>query len=114
MWLITKIGFFNIIEQDTDRENGLLTVKARSKNDLENFKKYCTITGGIQESDTADYRFRVKARRAHVIEAISVLVGEIDYGKTKPAISENFPERGGIYFNVWDTLYEIQCLKENT
>lgn len=115
MWLITRIGFFNIIEQDDDREKGLLTIKARSREDLENFKKFNILlqdrlTGGIEESAVTDYRFRLKARRDVVKDTVSVLVANIDYGKTKSAISENFPERSGIYFAVWEDLYGIQEL----
>lgn len=118
MWIITKIGFFNIIEQDDDRKKGLLTVKARSREDLENFKKFNIrlqdrLTGGIEESAVTDYRFRIKARRNDIQDTVSVLVANIDYGKTKPAISEHFPERSGIYYGVWETLYEIQCSRPN-
>lgn len=114
MWLVTRIGFFNIVEQDSDKEKGLLTIKARSKEDLKNFSKYVEICSDIQESSVADYRFRIKVVRSKVMWAISLLVQEINYGKTKPAIMEDFPERSGIYFGVWDALYQIQCLKENT
>lgn len=110
MWVITRIGFFNIIEQDDDREKGLLTVKARSREDLENFKKLdeSLRNAKIEESNITDYRFRLKASRDDVVWGISVVVGGIDYGKTKPAIMKNFPERSGIYYQVWEDLYGIQ------
>lgn len=116
MWVITRIGFFNIIEQDDDREKGLLTVKARSREDLEKFKKLNhrlqdRLTGGIEESNITDYRFRLKAIRNDVTVALSRLVDRIDYGKTKPAIMRDFPERSGIYYQVWEDLYEIQRLE---
>jgi len=115
MWVITRIGFFNIIEQDDDKAKGVLTVKARSRKDLENFKKLNLLlqdrlTGGIEESNVTDYRFRLKGRKDSVIDALSKIVNSIDYGKTKPAIMKNFPERSGIYFQVWEDLYEIQRL----
>lgn len=110
MWIVTRIGFFNIIEQDDDREKGLLTVKARSREDLQRLKDHYVWTDGrdIEESLVTDYRFRFKAPRKNVEEAIMQLVSEIDYGKTKPAISKDFPERSAIYLAVWDTLLEIQ------
>lgn len=112
MWLVTKIGFFNIIEQDDDRAKGLLTVKARSREDLQSLKDHYIWCEGadIEESAVTDYRFRFKAPRMNVKSGISKLVDEIDYSKTKPAISENFPERSGIYFQVWEGLYAIQEL----
>ena len=111
MWVITRIGFFNIIEQDDDREKGLLTVKARSREDLENFMKINkAIRTGIEESQVTDYRFRLKAWREDVVDVITVLVDKIDYGKTKPAIMKDFPERSGIYYQIWEDLYAIQEL----
>jgi hypothetical protein len=116
MWIITRIGFFNIIQYDEDKAKDLLTVKARSREDLDNFKNLSirTLITEIEESQVTDYQFRLKAPRDIVIQTVAKLVDDIDYGKTKPAISEKFPERAGIYFGVWDRLYEIQCLKGNT
>lgn len=117
MWLVTKIGFFNIIQYPEDKTEDLLTIKARSKEDLENYKEFSLlihnpITGDIQECDEADYRFRLKVRRREAAPAIAKLVEEIDYRLTKPAITERFPKRSGIYLRVWEDLYEIQCLKD--
>ena len=116
MWLVTKIGFFNIIQYPEDIEKNLLTVKARSRKDLENFlvklNSFSLKTGFIEESEQADYRFRIKIPKSLVMETIAILVEEIDYRLTKPAISEDFPDRSGIYFNVWDTLYQIQCQED--
>lgn len=109
MWIVTPIGFFNIVQQDSDREKGLLTVKARSLEDIDNFNK--RLEGGevaIEESMTADYRYRLKAHHIEVANVIGYMVRDIDYGKTKPAISKNFPERAGIYLDVWDVLGIIQ------
>jgi len=113
MWIVTRIGFFNIIQYPEDKTADLLTIKARSKEDLENFKNLSAtfrdkITGGVEESSEADYRFRLKVTRREAAKAIASLVEEIDYAKTKPVISEDFPERTRIYFNVWDTLGQIQ------
>jgi hypothetical protein len=109
MWIVTKIGFFNIIQQDSDENDEILTIKARSRADLEYVMgRIPVISNAIEESDKADYRFRIKAYRADVMKLIGHLVSEIDYGKTKPAITEKFPERAGTYLNVWDDLYAIQ------
>lgn len=112
MWLVTKIGFFNIIQYPEDKEEDLLTVKARSREDLENFNGFLPPLGWgrIEESSEADYRFRMKLPRQDAAYVLGCLVDCIDYRLTKPAISEHFPERSRIYFNVWDTLYQIQEL----
>lgn len=115
MWIITKIGFFNIVEQDGDRAKGLLTVKARSKEDLNFFNE--RLPDGlvnIEESLTADYRYRLKARKVDVINVVGFLVAEINYGKTKPAITNWFSERRELYLDVWDVLRAIQYDEEAT
>ncbi len=112
MWVITKIGFFNIIQYDEDKERNFLTIKARSREDLERAQKYLPAIGEIEESMEADYRFRLKAPKLAVSGMIGDLVEEIDYRLTKPTISAHYPERSGIYFGVWDRLYEIQELNE--
>ena len=108
MWLVTKIGFFNIIQYDEDKADDLLTIKARSKEDLLNTQKYLPDIVEIEESSEADYRFRLKAPKLAVAGMIAALVEGIDYRLTKPSISKSFPERARLYFNVWDTLYHIQ------
>jgi len=112
MWLVTKIGFFNIIQYPEDKAKDLLTIKARSRDDLENFNEFLPSLGEgkIEESHEADYRFRIKLPRQDAIYVVHCLVEQIDYKLTKPAIAEKYPERSGIYFSVWDRLYEIQEL----
>lgn len=104
MWIVTKIGFFNIVCQDKE----LITVKARSRDDLVKLEDYIPFDLEIEESDAADYKFRRKATRANVAAGIRQLVKEIDYPMTKPAITQWFPERREIYLNVWGDLLRIQ------
>ena len=108
MWLVTEVGFFNIVCSDDDDIKGLLTVKARSKQDLVKLEDYIPFTLPIEESDRHDYRFRRKALRRDVSAGIRQLVRGIDYPKTKPAISKLNPDRDDIYLAVWSDLYAIQ------
>jgi hypothetical protein len=110
MWIVTKLGFYNIIQYEEDKKADFLTVKARAKEDLENLDQYVPQLNGIkiEESDNADYRFRTKLHRKDVTYILCSLVDEIDYKLTKPAITEKFPERATTYLNVWDDLYAIQ------
>ena len=108
MWIVTKIGFFNLIKYPEDKKDRLLTIKARSQRDLDNFKKYLPASREIEESRDADYRFRFKADQSAAAHCIAALVEEIDYAKTKPVIMKDFPERSGIYYQVWEDLYAIQ------
>ena len=114
MWLITKIGFFNVICQGDDEERGLLTVKARSREDLKRLADYIPYTNAIEESLVTDYRYRIKARKHEVRGGFATLMNEIDYPKTKPKLAKNNPDRGVIYLNVWGELYNIQELDEQS
>lgn len=115
MWVICDIGFFNIVCQDDDLQRGLLTVKSRSRKDLENFiKSFNFVDPEIEESDQADYRFRFKAPRAAVMSFMDDTVNEIDYPKTKPKLKERNPDRESIYLDVWSDLYQIQQIDETT
>lgn len=111
MWIVSEQGFYNIVCQDGDEEKGLLTIKARSHDDLVRVQKAIT-TSEIETSDAADYRFRVKARADRVASFACMLVDHIDYPKTKPKLAERHPERSAIYFRVWDDLGAIQELDD--
>lgn len=108
MWIVTKIGFFNIVCQDDDEKRERLTIKARSKDDLINVRGYIPFDGEIEESQVTDYRFRVKVLKRSALSLVEQLADEIDYPKTKPALAKKFPERSDIYLRVWDNLYHLQ------
>lgn len=113
MWVICSEGFFNIVCQDDDEQKGLLTVKARSREDLENFISYFSFVGPeIEESHTADYQFRFKAPRQAVMNFMFNAVNEINYPKTKPKLAENRPDRANIYLRTWAVLQNIQYMDE--
>lgn len=111
MWIVSQRGFYNIVCQDGDEEKGLLTIKARCRNDLLAVQQLIT-TREIEESNTADYRFRVKARAHRVASYVAMMVDNIDYPKTKPKLATYHSQRSGIYFSVWEDLYQIQELKD--
>ena len=107
MWLITRDGFFNIVQSDDDREKGLLTVKARKIEDLERFKQIVNgnVASPIQTSYANDYHFRIKSDKKAVVEGVAIMVSAIEYSKTKPVLHKS---RSGIYFQVWETLADLQ------
>src|SRR5688572_22115087 len=78
MWIVCDAGFFNIVCQDDDEKKGLLTIKSRSRKDLERLEEYIPFIFAIEESDKTDYRFRRKARSDLVSNGIKQLVFDID------------------------------------
>jgi hypothetical protein len=110
MWLITTTGFYSIVEKPWDKETRTLTVRARARRDLEALRATgLPELGEIQESETADYRFRAQAPRAAVARAAQQQVDAIDYDNFKSAVGRRQGAgREQIYHRTWDSLYEIQ------
>jgi hypothetical protein len=106
MWLVTQHGFFNIVHSDSDSDD-ILTMKARRKEDLVNLKKFILFKK-IDESKSADYQFRAKARRIDIEGGIQKIISLIDYPKFKSRIHEVQPDRSDIYMNVWCDLSQLQ------
>ena len=87
MWVYTNKGFFSIVE---DKDNGTkLLVRARIKGDLERLFRPYFSTLDVEETNDADYRFRVRLDRPVVTNAIGVAVDEIDYINFKNNYKDN-------------------------
>lgn len=108
MWLMTSIGFFSIVQKPADAGDGMLTVRARVREDLE---KFAGRLGGaeIHETPDNDYRFRLRAPGASVGALVGQLAQEIDYAKFKSAVaSREGRERASLYGQVWHALQPLQ------
>ena len=56
-----------------------------------------------------DYRYRAKAQRGQVAEALAQLVQDIDYENFKNEVAKKQGKhRATIYEEVWDVLYGLQ------
>jgi hypothetical protein len=110
MWLITNFGFFSVVEKPEDKGEDTLTIRARSKKDLEQLKnKYLPLMGGIRESDLSDYRYRATASRDDIAKAFMQAVQDIHYSNFKDEVKkEQGYGRANVYGWVWDSLYTIQ------
>jgi enoyl-CoA hydratase/carnithine racemase len=74
MWIITKIGFFSIVQKPWSNPNDTLTVKARARTDLENLRAYLPEMSEIIASEDSDYRYRATADREAVMAMASRIV----------------------------------------
>ncbi len=110
MWIITPVGFFSIVQKPDDIGKDTLTVRARDKGDLEALRKhYMPSLGEIVTGTGTDYRFRAKAVRIEVAEAMDALVRDIRYNNFKDEVHKRQGKiREAIYFLVWEALHEIQ------
>lgn len=110
MWLITPVGFFSIVQKPDDAQADTLTVRARVRADLEALRAlHLPDLGEISESGTNDYRFRAKAPRQAVEQAMVKLVQSLTYSNFKSQVSKvQGMGRAGLYHDVWDVLYRLQ------
>jgi len=110
MWLITNFGFFSIVEKPDDKGTGTLTVRARVKADLLALReRYLPELGEIQAGAGTDYKYRAKASRNAVANAMARAVFDIDYSNFKNSVAKHQgQQRAHIYSDLWTTLFQLQ------
>jgi hypothetical protein len=121
MWLVTKKGFFSVVEHRDDVNTVL--VRARDRKDLE---WLCEIADDVRRQDgreaigfederilmdeSADYLWRLIVPRIAWCEvAMRLMIAEIDYPNFKSAVEDK--QRASLYMRVWSTLLSIQPVK---
>jgi len=109
MWLITSIGFFSIVQKPGDSEDGMLTIRARAKGDMDALReKYLPTLGTTISNAGTDYRYRARAPREDIAKAMMKIVQDIQYGNFKNDVQKRQGSaRAKTYHGVWDVLYGI-------
>jgi hypothetical protein len=107
MWLLTSVGFFSIVRKPGEVD---LTVRARSRDDLEAFSaEYVPSMGPIIEGAGTDYPYRAHASPDAVAAAVARIVLEIDYPNFKDAVADRQGfGRAHIYGDVWSALRGLE------
>ena len=110
MWIVTDFGFFSVVQKPGDEKDGMLTVRARVKGDLERLREeYLPSLGSITESRTNDYRFRARAPRSDVAAAMAQAVDSIRYDNFKSQVRKTQgAKRETILHGVWHALLQLQ------
>jgi hypothetical protein len=108
MWLITPSGFFSIVRKPDDT-SGTLTIRARVKSDLEGLRQgFLPGLGPIEENTGTDYRYRAKALRTELADALAQMVQGIDYVNFKDEVAaKQGYSRASIYGKVWQALFGL-------
>jgi hypothetical protein len=108
MWLITKLGFYSIV-QDFDSAD-ILHVRARVAGDLERVLAATGIDKPVTTTPDADYRYRVAVSRDELLRLLAVLGNAIDYPNFKNEVARHAEQRGRLpaYHEVWHTLQTLQ------
>ena len=102
MWLMTKHGFYSIVE----REPGEFHVRGREKQDLENLLEGVPHIPDVKlfETPDADYGFRIVVDRDAVLSIMSFLGETLDYHNFKGKIDQTPDQSRKPYHKVWHVM----------
>ena len=101
MWLMTKHGFYSIVQRAPD----LFHVRARDRQDLENLISRVPLPGAmIVETPDVDYACRIIAGRKTVLAIMDFLGATVDYPNFKNKIHATPDQRHKPYLQVWQAM----------
>ncbi len=101
MWLMTKHGFYSIVE----KKDGEYHIRAREKHDLENLKEAAQLSEAqIIETPSNDYACRVIVGKDEMLRVLAVLGEGIDYDNFKNKIHDTSDQAHKPYGKVWSVL----------
>lgn len=107
MWLMTKHGFYSMVQ----KEPGKFHIRARVRRDLENLLERVPLPGfEIQFSKVTDYPFRIVAGKAEVLKVLVFLGETLDYSNFKNTVGHT-PDQAGkhdLYGQIWGLA--LRCL----
>ncbi len=107
MWLLTTFGFFDIVQE---AGGDSLSVRARTKHDLQEFeRRYVPELGKIMEGTDPDYRYKAAAPREAVARAVGEIAMNIDYPCFRDSVLmlQGF-RRATLYGRIWNMLWSLQ------
>ena len=102
MWLMTKHGFYSIVE----REPGEFHIRSRERQDLQNLVARMPLSPDTHIFDTpeADYAARIVTDRETVTSVMTHLAESLDYSNFKGKIDTTPDQRHKPYHEVWDVM----------
>lgn len=109
MWLVTKIGFFSVVQKTKGR---ILTVRARRLEDLKRLREQYLPSLHIateKPSMLNDYPFRGTVPKLEFSGAVGRMAMDIDYSNFKDAAKkEQGEDVANIYMSVWSALMRLE------
>jgi hypothetical protein len=103
MWLMTKHGFYSIVQ----KKPGEFHIRARVRKDLENLVQRVPLAGAkILDTKSADYAFRIIVGKGEVLSVMEFLGETLDYSnfKSKIARTPEQEQKHDVYADVWSLL----------
>lgn len=101
MWLITKDGFYSVVENRDDPTK--VIVRARVLEDITRASQRLGTSFWVDEH--ADYPFRISCGKDEWAAACAALAEDIDYDNFKNTVLDN--ARHFVYLKVWETLLSL-------
>lgn len=110
MWMMTPRGFYSAVQKRADHGTPYLTVRARSKKDLENLADLLPADAKpYREERWTDYPWRVRVTVGDWTKVCAILATEIDYDNFKDAVKDRQGKaRANVYSRVWSALLSIE------
>ena len=103
MWLMTKHGFYSIVE----RKPGEFHIRSREHNDLQNLVDRVPLPGvKIFDTPEADYAARIVTDQETVRTVTAFLADTLDYSNFKGKVDATPDQRHKPYHKVWDVMAE--------
>lgn len=112
MWIMTTRGFYSAVQKKEDVASGMVTVRARSKADIEALADL--LPNGVvpyQERFASDYPWRFRVTAAQWAGIVASLALDIDYSNFKDRVKSMNPGRAGLYSRLWSILLGIESEK---
>ena len=101
MWLMTKHGFYSVVE----KKQGEFHVRSRERRDLENLVDRVPLPGQrVVETPDGDYAARLVCGRDTVGRILAFLAETIDYGNFKAMIDRTRDQERKPYHEVWSVM----------
>ena len=101
MWLMTKLGFYSIVERDP----GEFHIRSRERQDLENLVGRVPLSGErIFDTPEADYAARIVTDRDTIRSVMEFLADSLDYGNFKGKIDATPDQQHKPYHEVWGVM----------
>jgi hypothetical protein len=103
MWLMTKHGFYSIVQKKPDKFH----VRTRVRKDLENLVARVPLPGAeIHSSKTTDYPFRIIVGRDDVLKVMEFFGETLDYSNFKNTVAGTPDQqvKHDAYASVWHTM----------
>ena len=101
MWLMTKHGFYSVVE----KRKGEFHIRSRERGDLQNLVDRVPLADcRVIDTPDADYAARVVTNRDTVGAVVQFLAGSLDYGNFKGVIGRTPDQSHKPYHDVWKVM----------